>query len=567
MKRSAYLRRTVFGVVAALLLSGCFGDVPSRGSINFGLENNAQSRENFVRTIVTPPVSGADPVGIVRGFLAAAASDDNDFATTRLFLTERASKAWTPVGERRIIDDRSQVWEYDNLRSPGLVIHRADLEGKLTTDGDLQPTRDTRTDFYRLKLVDREWRIDQLPSGLTITRSDLDRSYRQVLLYFPDQAKKLLVPISLYVAVRPGLATSLVRTLLSGPAGWLSASLTTAFPAGSALGVDSVPIVDGVAGVGLNAVAATASSSDRSLMAAQLFYTLRQVPEFQSLELSAGGARISYRNSSWSNYSLARFSGDTNLYFNTDRDIYSLSLTSPEAQPIPFQASIPDLTKGFAAPSVDDSRSTLLSIDPTGDLTTAGISRTSGNFQINTLSPVLRTPGKLSQPQWDLHGRYWLAVLDKWELWSGQGSGKPAKVITPAFTNVESVAIARDGIRLVVSYRTKNVSRIVALRVVQTSTQLRAERPRELWRSTDPITAMRADGAETVALLVGGRKLVRLNLRSGQVTKIALTPISISMAAHPGKSIVIETEDHRLLIWRGQKWVQLTTGRNPSYAG
>lgn len=561
------MRRLCIALVAALFLSGCLGDVPTRGDINFGLENNAQSGENFVRTIVSPPVPGADPVGIVRGFLAAAASDDDKFATTRLFLTERASKAWTPVGELRIIDDRSQVWEYDNLRSPGLVIHRANLEGKLSVDGDLQASRDTRTDFYRLTLVDREWRIDQLPSGLTITRSDLDRSYRQVLLYFPDQSKKVLVPISLYVPVRPGLATSLVRTLLSGPAGWLGASLTTAFPSGSALGVESVPIVDGVANVGLNAIAATASSSDRSLMAAQLFYTLRQVPEFRTLELSAGGARISFSNTSWPNYSLARFSGDTNLYFNTDRDIYSLSLTSPEAQPLAFQASIQDLTKGFTSLAMDDSRSTLLSIDPTGDLTVAGISRAAGNFQINTLGPVLRTPGKLSQPQWDLQGRYWSAVMDKWELWSGQGSAKPSRVATPTLTNVEAFAIARDGIRLIVSYRTQNVSRIVALRVVRTSKAVRAERPRELWRSTDPITAMKADGAESIALLVGGKRLVRLSLRSGQVTKLALTPMAIAMAAHPGKSIVIETEDHRLLIWRGQKWVQLTTGRNPSYAG
>lgn len=561
------MKKVIAILLGALTLAGCLGDVPNSGPIQYGLQNNVKAEENFVRTIVAPPVPGADPVGIVRGFLGAAAAEEANASTARLFLTAKANREWSSSGERRVIADRSQVWEYDNLRSPGLVVHRGTLTGRLLAGGEFESSSGIRSDQFRLKLVNKEWRIDSLPTGLTITRSDLDRNYRQVVLYFPDAFKRLLIPVSLFVPVRPGLATSLVRGLLAGPSGWLAPSLTSSFPNGSELTVDSVPIVDGIATVGLNGNAATASFADRNLMVAQLTNTLKQIPEFRKLELTAGGAQIPVSSAIAGNYSLTQSSSDPLLYFNTDRDLYSISLNAADALPALFISNIPDATRGYASPSVNADRTVLLASDPAGVLVAGDLTKVPGGIQINGLNPVLKGQLKLTPAQWDLQDRYWVASLEKFSLWVGRGTGLPAKVTTPELTNVTAFAIARDGVRLVVTSRSGGTSEVSLLRIVRDGKGLKAERERAIWTSRDVVTDLHADGAESVAALVGGKKIVSINLRTLVVRTIAACPPALSLAAHPDKPLVVETEDHRLLIWRSGKWSQLTTGRNPSYSG
>lgn len=550
------------------LLAACLGDVPTSGPLNYGRENNIKAEENFVRAIVAPPVPGADPVGIVRGFLSAVAADESDFATARLFLTESALKQWNPGTDRRIVADRSQVWEYDNLRSPGLVTLKSTLVGELKSSGEYQSRSGNRSDQFRLQLVGEEWRISALPEGITITQSDLDRTYREVAVYFPDQLKRVLIPINLYVPIRPGLATSLVRTLLRGPAGWLAPSLTTAFPNGSALSADSVPIVDGVANVDLNANAAAASSSDRVVMAAQLGYTLRQIPEFRRLALSAGGAKLPTSPASWSSFSLSLSQSDSFVYFNTERGLYSISVVNPDAQPAALASDIPDYTRGFTTPALNADRSAILTLDVGGVLTAGNVTRDASVLKVGGFTAVLRSATRLAFPQWDLADHYWVGGMgEKFSLWSGRGTAVPTKVQIPAFAGVESFAVARDGVRLLISSRSGGASQLTVMRLVRVNGVVRAEGAKTIWSSTSPIVHMHGSGPEEVAALVGGKRIITIDLRTSRITQTATTPNAISFAAHPGRPLVIETEDHRILVWRKGKWQLLTTGRNPNYSG
>lgn len=558
----------IVALIALPLLTGCLGDVPTTGSINYGLENSAKEDQNFVRTLVAPPVPGADPVGIVRGFLTAVASGEPDYATAKLFLTSTAAQQWNPVGEQRVMADRSQVWEYDSVRSPGLVTMSGAMTGTLNPYGEFRVESGQREERFRLQLVDQEWRISSLPQGITITKSDLDRTYRQVLLYFPDQLKRHLIPISLYVPIRPGLPTSLVRALLVGPVGWLAPSLTTAFPKGSALAADSVVITSGQARVELNAAAATASSSDRSLMAAQLTSTLRQIQEFRQLNLLAGGAQLVTRPGNTAQLSLSQVVADANLYFNTERNLFSISTTSQDAQPTGFVTSIPDYTDRFSSPVLNAGRNTILAKDPGGLLAAGNVSRANDGLQITDLSTVLKSPTPLSTPQFDLSDNYWIASNgSRWSLWTGRGTGIPKKVAIAPLAGVESFAIARDGVRLLVSIRSGGVSRVWAYRIVRTRDVVKAERGPLVWSSPQPLISMRASAGEEIAALVGGKRIVSIGLRDQKVRTLMQTPNSLSLAARPGRPFVIETDDRRIMVWRSEKWVQLTTGRDPSYAG
>ena len=72
------------------------------------------------------------------------------------------------------------------------------------------------------------------------------------------------------------VASALITSLLNGPSAWLKPAVTTAVPTGTTLSVDSVTITDGIADVPLSEEMLTLTDARRSLVAAQIVYTLKQ---------------------------------------------------------------------------------------------------------------------------------------------------------------------------------------------------------------------------------------------------------------------------------------------------
>ena len=66
-----------------------------------------------------------------------------------------------------------------------------------------------------------------------------------------------------------------MRALLNGPSEWLAPAVTTAIPEGTALSVDAVTITNGVAEVALSDNVLSLNDGQRTLMAAQVLYTLQ----------------------------------------------------------------------------------------------------------------------------------------------------------------------------------------------------------------------------------------------------------------------------------------------------
>ena len=67
-----------------------------------------------------------------------------------------------------------------------------------------------------------------------------------------------------------------MRALLGGPSAWLKPAVTTAIPTDTALSGDAVTISDGIATVPLSDAVVQLNDSQRSLLAAQVVYTLGQ---------------------------------------------------------------------------------------------------------------------------------------------------------------------------------------------------------------------------------------------------------------------------------------------------
>ena len=152
-----------------------------------------------------------------------------------------------------------------------------------------RPDSDYRADFT-LARVDGQWRIASLPQGLILSTGDISRAYRAISLYYLDPARDVLVPDPVFLPTQePGLATTMVRELLEPPTAWLAPAVTTAFPAGTRLAIDAVPVEDGVARVDLDTHAVGAGPAARQALAAQLTYTLAQLPDVIGVRITVSG--------------------------------------------------------------------------------------------------------------------------------------------------------------------------------------------------------------------------------------------------------------------------------------
>jgi hypothetical protein len=128
-------------------------------------------------------------------------------------------------------------------------------------------------------LEKNEWRIDRLPGGLMVAEYSFTSFYQPYDLYFVGNGSSL-VPDHIYLPALSNpanVASALMKALLKGPSEWLKPAVASAIPPNTSLSVDSVTIKDGIAEVPLSDSVLALPNPQRSLLAAQIVYTLRQV--------------------------------------------------------------------------------------------------------------------------------------------------------------------------------------------------------------------------------------------------------------------------------------------------
>ncbi len=287
-------RAAVVASLACVGLVAC-ASVPSSGPVGRGPVVEVGQSAQFVRVIAAPPSVGATPVDIVSGFLVANASLESDHAIARRFLTSAAAERWDPSASTTVYASDSLVL----TEGPGgSVTAAAELRGSITPEGTLEPlepVRQRELDF-RLQLVVEggsgvpQWRIANPRPGVLISDVDLGRAFRAHQLYHPSMRSAALVPETRYLPVTgASLPTALVGRLLGGPPRWLDPAVREPAPRGTSLSVGAVPVDDGVAVVDLSEQVRAADDRDLRDLAAQLTWTLLQVPGVQGVRLLAGG--------------------------------------------------------------------------------------------------------------------------------------------------------------------------------------------------------------------------------------------------------------------------------------
>jgi hypothetical protein len=252
------------------MLSACVV-VPTSGPIE-RIEGQQPDCTNCLNIDVAPPSAGDDPKQIVEGYLRANANFQPSYAVARKFLTKAAAERWSPEAGVSIYTG--------TVRTDGNQVSLNGRQvGRLGPDRTFEPVDRSLVVDFGLVQESGQWRISTPRDGLLVADYAFDSFYESRNLYFIGNGRSL-VPDPIYLPNlrnQAGLASALMRALVRGPSAWLKPAVTTAIPAATALSVDAVTVFDGVARVPLNDVVLPLNDSQRSLMAAQVVYTLAPI--------------------------------------------------------------------------------------------------------------------------------------------------------------------------------------------------------------------------------------------------------------------------------------------------
>lgn len=263
----------------ALVLTGCV-NVPTTGPID-KVEGSQPGCQNCVNVEVAPPAVGDEPRQVVEGYLRATSNYQPNYSVAKQFLTASAAEKWSP-------EDGASIYRGSARVNGDSVTFAGTLVGSLARDRTYT-ARDQklRLDFGLVR-EGGEWRISTPPPGLMVAEFSFSSFYQAYELYFIGNNQSLVPdPIYLPKLRNPAnVASALMQALLDGPSTWLKPAVSSALPPGTTLSVNSVTINDGVAGVPLSDTVLKLSEAQRTQMAAQVVYTLKQVAGVKSVLFS-----------------------------------------------------------------------------------------------------------------------------------------------------------------------------------------------------------------------------------------------------------------------------------------
>jgi hypothetical protein len=516
-------------VVAALVLSGCAG-IPTSSKVHYGDEISQDTSTQFVRVIARPPSLGMSPEEIVRGFLDACADPSENYGIARKYLAIESADKWNPLTGIAIYD-ASTVEVAGNSNE---ITVSADKLGTISDLGRYQsgePGARISQSFQLEKDAAGEWRISKANDGILLSSGDVDRSFRSFPIYFFNTGLTSLVTDNLLVPVsNSGAATSLVRSLLDGPSPYLSPVATSAFPVGTTLTYDSVPITNGIAQVDFSKEILGADEFTRRALSAQLVWTLSSLANVSAVQISVSGQPFVLANISalqtkkdWQNLSPLPDTNQFNLNVIRSEKIISLA---NDVEEIKFVAPTP---LAYAIPNIDNSQIAIVSADRKSVRVSGA---TESKFR------MVAQGSQISKPTWDRDGNIYFSDLGQGvrEVMS-DGSLRVVPVDASALgtsDQVKQVAVSRDGVRVavVLSNGIQDVIAVGAIFRADTETRIvglhRIERTiasvREIaWSSPTSIAALGSDESKSdllfdISLLDGKSKSFSTPIGAQQIS-------------------------------------------------
>ncbi|AQS69290.1 LpqB family beta-propeller domain-containing protein [Streptomyces pactum] len=599
-------RVVAYAVCGVVLLGGC-ASMPDSGDLR-GVESTPR-QDPQVRVFAMPPREDDSPTEIVQGFLEALTSNEPEYETARKYLTGEAARTWEPERSTTVLTGGPGTESDHSGSREDADDYSVTLTGTRVATVDAQQSYAPANGQYREPVhltrdnKSGQWRIDALPQGVIMGKSDFQRTYMSVNKYYfasntapvtqaGTSAQPAAVADPVYVRRLVDPMTQVVRSLISGPTRLLGPVVRSSFPTGTALAknVESLTPDDrNKLTVRLNDRAAGVGADTCDEMAAQLLFTLQNLtPVVDEVELRSDGGQLCSLTEDRAETVATRGSAQRPdyLYFIDDEDrLVRIAAGSSGTRPEPVPGA---LGEGVAA-----LRSVAVSRD---EHSAAGIGLDNKSLYVGSMvsggslgDPVLVSKGKteatrLTPPSWDAQGDLWIADRDPADprlLLLKEGKGEPVEVRTPGLDGrVQAVRVAADGVRIALIVEKDGKRSLLIGRIERdgragrtsavTVLELRSATP-----ELEEVTAMSWAGDSR--LVVVGRERGGVQ-QIGYVQVDGSTPEASVPAALTGVKEIAATEDERLplvaysedVIVRlpsGLQWQKVTEGTAPVYPG
>lgn len=581
--RSGAVRRGALGrfsvaLLCAGVLAAC-SSIPDSGGVESGPAVDYDITAPDLSAVVDPPRTDATPQQIVNGFLVASTSSGASGNQARGYLAPVAAKEWLAgnAGVTIVASGSDVTGDGSQVTVTFTQEASIDTEGRYQELPEPQPYTAT---FDLVQVEDGQWRISGLADGLILPRVDVARLYAPTSIYFLDARASVLVPDLRMIPQDDLQATTLTNRLLAGPTSRLGNAVTSAFPAGTTLTALSVPVEDGVAQVDLSEAATGATPDQRELMAAQLTWTLGQLPEvFGGVRITVVGSDFTIRGRAGAVYAPEDWP-------TRDPDV----LPAGTADAFVVRDGVLGRLEGGTVTPVDDEQAgdyaaldqTAISLDG-GRI--AGVDAdgalVSGPLVGDDSLAVVGRRG-LSSPSWSQGGELWLldAQNNLAVVVAPEGDAVTIDLVGPAAGTVRALHVSRDGARVaaVVRVGTRETLQVgVVGRAADTGTPQTvldftyvalggeiATIPDVAWADATSLAVL-GGGSEGLAPLI---QVVTIDgFASEEGASLAG---AVALTAAPGSAVIAATSDGRLYSWfpaRTQAWVELGAGSAPAYPG
>ncbi len=465
-------RAVAYAALGVVLLAGC-ASMPDSGDLR-DVESTPR-QDTGVRVFAMPPADGAGPGEIMQGFLEALTSDDPGYDTARKYLTADAARTWRPEQSTTVlangptIETDCRPGGREETNSVTCV-----LAGSQVATVDAQQAYQPADGTYRKKLhlvkdaKNGQWRIDGLPDGVVMGKSDFQRNYRSVDKYYfasnasvGESGQPVAVADPVFVRSKVDPMTQLVRSLLKGPTTWLGPVVRSSFPTGTALqkGASGLaPDDQNKLTVPLNLKPSRVAPGKCTEMATQMLFTLRNLaPTLESVELrGTGGDRLCElrqeraEDVAWHGSSKR----PEYLYFLDGKHrMVRMQTGATGTTSLPVPGPLGEGGRGLQSVAVSRDEHTAAAVGDEGRTLYVTSLASDGSLGEPLVTSAGTTPDhRLATPSWDARGDLWVADRDPHRprlFVLEQGADKPEPVAVPDLSGqIKDARVAADGARI-----------------------------------------------------------------------------------------------------------------------
>lgn len=544
MKRPS-LRALAAGVAVAvaLTLAAC-ASIPDAGPVRQGAPVAQVDDPLDLDFNPSTPEKGASQQRIVQGFIDAASSPKNNFQIAREYLTSAMAATWNPDESVTVDDGRNRT--YDHAGDQWSV--EVNPVASVDSGGVYHPVTTRAPIGLRYELVKQkgEWRISVAPDGVVIDDPTFRAVYTQQTLYFYSPDYGYLVPDARWFPARVATsATRVASAVLAGPAKWLAGAVASAFPQGTQLAVPSVTTVGGVAQVDLSSEAGRSDAVQLQRMQLQLEQSLGSLAQSVQISIEGNVEQISPLSSG------------------------AAPLQDPpvDSHAIVYRGDSFGLLSGSSVASVGGLSDRVVALQPTAVALDAArdqaaVLSAGGAYLVRRSGDTVRVDARtgLIPPTIDNSGWVLSVPTDAPAALQATGSNGEAHAVAtdwPAATGIQSIAVSRDGTRLVALLRTSSGYSLVAAGIVRGSGGL----PTSL---TQPVELSVGAGTPRSVTWTNELSVAVLNVTNGDATSIVEQTIggeqTVTTGPGGGATIVGANGLARYLVLTADGSLQAPTG-------